>query len=191
MSFSPSKIPIRASLIFSTSLYTLRRFQQSYIADELRHLTEPPSTGVTIPGKVPAKPGDAFELRTNGEPLVKIDPPPSWVDPRKHPGTIGFRNSNPNVTAQPLLYESTDINTPIFGASSLWIPGKGRLKVPVENKVFAWFANAGPENISGFETIDFSTVEELKFRRGKNVAIKYSISGGWVDQELTDITPSS
>ena len=150
-------------------------------------MTEPQAEAV-IPRTVSAAPGEAFELLTKGQPLEKMPVTPSWV--LEHPGTIGFKNSTPNVPAQPLLYASTNTNTPIFGTPSMWIPGQGRLKVPVENKVFAWFANAGSDNISGFETVDFSTVVELKFRRGKNIAIKYTDSDpkGWFDQELTEIT---
>ena len=182
MSFSPSDIPTRTSLIlFSISLCTLRLFQQRYISNESHHLTELPAD-VVIPRMVAAAPGEAFALLTKGDSLVKIDPTPSWV----RPGTIGFKNSTP---AQPLLYGNA--TTPIFGASSLWIPGQGRVKPPVEDRVYAWFANAKSDDIGGFETEDVSSVVELKFRRGKKTLIRYEDSNpnGWFEQRLVDIEP--
>lgn len=141
------------------------------------------ATSPVLPTSLAAKPGEAFELVTDGQPLVKIEPAPSWV----LPGTIGFKNSR--ITAQPILYGSTSM--PIFGASSRWTPGQGRLKVPINDPVYAWFANAGPEDTDGFETVDFSSVVKLEFRRGKNITITYkdSHADGWFDQKQVDPSP--
>lgn len=154
----------------------------------MHHLTElQPST--VLPTPLPAVPGEAFELVKKDDDtsvLVKMNPStPSWV----LPGTIGFKNSESRIPAQPILYGST--NQPIFGASSLWTPGQGRLKVPVKDPVYAWFTNAGSDDPDGFETVDFSSVVRLDFRRGKDITIKYedSHADGWFDQKQVDPSP--